>query len=151
KGATKKERDVETHVQKGRDGGMRKIAAVAVSAIIAVSLSPALSAAHDARVLASIQQHAAQVAAREKQDVQAPRKNQDVQAPRENQDVQAPRENQDVQSSPAKQAAQAPRAHQDARAPREQQDAQAPRAQTAGATRPCPASRAWRRATCGAA
>ncbi len=77
---------------------MRKIAAVAVSAIIALSLSPALSAAHDARVLASIQQDAAQVAARENQDVQAPRENQDVQAPRENQDVQAPRENQDVQA-----------------------------------------------------
>jgi hypothetical protein len=70
---------------------MKKIAAVAISAIIAVSLSPTPSSAHDARVLASIHQDAAQVAARENQDVQAPRENQDVQAPRENQDVQAPR------------------------------------------------------------
>ena len=76
---------------------MRKIAAVAVSAIIAVSLSPTLSVAQSARVLASIHQDAAQ-APRENQDVQAPRENQDVQAPRENQDVQAPRENQDVQA-----------------------------------------------------
>ena len=93
---------------------MRKIAAVAVSAIIAVSLSPTLSVAQSARVLASIHQDAAQVAARENQDVQAPRENQDVQAPRENQDVQAPRRNQDVQ---------APRKNQDVQAPRVSSDA----------------------------
>jgi len=93
---------------------MRKIAAVAVSAIIAVSLSPTLSVAQSARVLASIHQDAAQVAARENQDVQAPRENQDVQAPRENQDVQAPRGNQDVQ---------APRENQDVQAPRVSSDA----------------------------
>jgi len=92
---------------------MRKIAAVAVSAIIAVSLSPTLSVAQSARVLASIHQDAAQVA-RENQDVQAPRENQDVQAPRENQDVQAPRGNQDVQ---------APRENQDVQAPRVSSDA----------------------------
>ena len=93
---------------------MRKIAAVAVSAIIAVSLSPTLSVAQSARVLANIQQDAAQVAARENQDVQAPRENEDVQAPRENQDVQAPRGNQDVQ---------APRENQDVQAPRVSSDA----------------------------
>ncbi|PYM53183.1 MAG: hypothetical protein DMD77_27505, partial [Candidatus Rokuibacteriota bacterium] len=87
---------------------------VAVSAIIAVSLSPTLSVAQSARVLASIHQDAAQVAARENQDVQAPRENQDVQAPRENQDVQAPRGNQDVQ---------APRENQDVQAPRVSSDA----------------------------
>jgi len=93
---------------------MRKIAAVAVSAIIAVSLSPTLSVAQSARVLASIHQDAAQVAARENQDVQAPRVHEDVQAPRQNQDVQAPRENQDVQ---------APRENQDGQPPRVSADA----------------------------
>src|SRR6266446_576890 len=121
----KKERDVETHVQKGRDGSMRKIAAVAFSAIIAVSLSPTLSVAQSARVLARIHQDAAQVAARENQDVQAPRENQDVQAPRENQDVQAPRENQDVQAPRENQDVQAPRENQDVQAPRENQNVQA--------------------------
>ena len=74
---------------------MRKIAAVALSAVIAVWLSPALSAAE------SVRQDRAQIAARENQDVQAPREHEDVQAPRENQNGQAPRVSADTSRTPA--------------------------------------------------
>jgi len=74
---------------------MKTLVAAAFSALIAVSLTPALSSAQNGLTLLDNQDVQA---ARENQDVQAPRENQDVQAPRENQDVQAPRENQDVQA-----------------------------------------------------
>ncbi len=74
---------------------MKTLVAAAFSALIAVSLTPALSSAQSGLTLLDNQDVQA---ARENQDVQAPRENQDVQAPRENQDVQAPRENQDVQA-----------------------------------------------------
>ena len=58
---------------------MKTLVAAAFSALIAVSLTPAVSLAQSGLTLL------------DNQDVQAARENQDVQAPRENQDVQAPR------------------------------------------------------------
>ena len=58
---------------------MKTLVAVALSALIAVSMTPALSLAQSDQALL------------DNQDVQAARENQDVQSPRENQDEQAPR------------------------------------------------------------
>jgi hypothetical protein len=75
-----------TPQKEARRRKMKALLAAAFSALIAVSLTPALSSAQSGQALL------------DNQDVQAARENQDVQAPRENQDVQAPRENQDVQA-----------------------------------------------------
>jgi len=88
--------------QKGRD--MKAFVAAALSAVIAVSMSPIPSPAqvHGATLLATARQDIGQIDCSKSHDLQAPRKNeeiealldcQDVQTARENQDVQAPREN----------------------------------------------------------
>src|SRR6266852_3899354 len=75
----KREREAETPQEEARRREMKTLVAAAFSALIAVSLTPALSSAQIGQALL------------DDQDVQAARENQDVQAPRENQDVQAPR------------------------------------------------------------
>jgi len=83
---------------------MKALVAAALSAVIAVSMSPILSPAqvHGAILLATACQDIGQIDRSKSHDLQVPRKNedieallacQDVQTARENQDVQAPREN----------------------------------------------------------
>ncbi len=83
---------------------MKALVAAALSAVIAVSMSPIPSPAqvHGAILLATARQDIGQTDRSKSHDLQTPRKNediaalldcQDVQTARENQDVQAPREN----------------------------------------------------------
>jgi hypothetical protein len=76
---SRKRERAETPQEEARRREMKTLVAAAFSALIAVSLTPALSSAQNGLALL------------DNQDVQAARENQDVQAPRENQDVQAPR------------------------------------------------------------
>ena len=74
---------------------MKALVAAALSAVIAVSMSPILSPAqvHGAILLATACQDIGQIDRSKSHDLQVPRKTEDIGALLDCQDVQAPREN----------------------------------------------------------